>query len=88
MNKYKPLKLDASVVAAQGTAFVTGRKGGKGKKGAKYLPNDEWNALSADAKAKLIKSQKKVDTIQGLKNGHEDDKFVTSGKSEKTIKSL
>ncbi len=37
MNKYKPLKLDAQVVPAQGTAFVTGGQGGKEKKGAKYL---------------------------------------------------
>ena len=43
-NKYKPLKLDAPVVAAQGTAFVTGGKGGTGKKVTKnYLSDDEWN---------------------------------------------
>ena len=37
MNKYKPLKLDAQVVPAQGTAFVTGGQGGKGRKSAKVL---------------------------------------------------
>jgi hypothetical protein len=37
MNEYKPLKLDAQVIPAQGTAFVTGGQGGKGRKGAKYL---------------------------------------------------
>ncbi len=41
MNKYKPLKLDAQVVPAQGTAFVTGGQRGKGRKGAKYLQDAE-----------------------------------------------
>jgi hypothetical protein len=41
MNKYKLLKLDAQVVPAQGTAFVTGGQGGKGRKGAKYLQDAE-----------------------------------------------
>ncbi len=41
MNEYKPLKLDAQVVPAQGTAFVTGGQGGKGRKGAKYLQDAE-----------------------------------------------
>ncbi len=31
MNEYKPLKLDAQVVPAQGTTFVTGGQGGKKK---------------------------------------------------------
>jgi hypothetical protein len=35
MNEYKLLKLDAQVVPAQGTAFVTGSQEGKGRKGAK-----------------------------------------------------
>jgi hypothetical protein len=34
-----------------------GSKGGKGKKSAKkYLPEYEWNALSAEEKSKLIES--------------------------------
>ncbi len=39
MNEYKPLKLDTSVVPAQGTAFVTNNQGGKkkGKGKTKYL---------------------------------------------------
>ncbi len=41
MNEYKPLKLDAQVVPAQGTAFVTGSQGGKGRKVAKYLQDAE-----------------------------------------------
>jgi hypothetical protein len=36
MNEYKLLKLDAQVIPAQGTAFVTGGQGGKGRKGAKF----------------------------------------------------
>ena len=52
MNKYKLLKLDAQVVPAQGTVFVTGGQGGKGGKGAKYLQDAEWNALSPEAKSK------------------------------------
>ncbi len=60
MNKYKPLKLDAQVIPAQGTAFVTGGQRGKGRKGAKYLQDAEWNALSPKAKSKIIKACKKV----------------------------
>ncbi len=52
MNEYKPLKLDAQVAPAQDTAFVTGGQGGKGRKGAKYLQDAEWNALSPEAKSK------------------------------------
>ena len=82
MNKYRPLKLklDSPAAIAQGTVFVTkGRKRGKGKKGAKkYLPEDKWNALSAEEKSKLIESQKKG----GLDN---DDKSVSSAMSAKTI---
>jgi hypothetical protein len=51
MNEYKRLKLDAQVVPAQGTAFVTGGQGGKGRKGAKYLQDAEWNALSPEVKS-------------------------------------
>jgi hypothetical protein len=56
MNKYKPLKLDAQVVPAQGSAFVTGGQGGKGRKGVRYLQDAEWNALSPEAKSKIIQS--------------------------------
>ena len=41
MNEYKPLKLDALVIPAQGTVFVTGGQRGKGRKGAKYLQDAE-----------------------------------------------
>jgi hypothetical protein len=72
MNEYKPLKLDAQVVPAQGTAFVTGGQGDKGKKGAKYLQDAEWIALSPEAKFKIIKAHKK-----GAKGGKDDDdKFL------------
>jgi hypothetical protein len=84
MNKYKPLKLDAQVVPAQRTAFVTGGQGGKGRKGAKYLQDGEWNALSPEAKSKIIEARKK-----GAKGGKDnDDKSSLSAKSAKTIKSL
>jgi hypothetical protein len=60
MNKYKPLKLDAQVVPAQGiTAFVTGSQGSKGRKGENYLQDAEWNALSPEAKSKIIEAHKK-----------------------------
>ncbi len=84
MNKYKPIKLDAQVIPAQGTAFVTGGQGGKGRKGAKYLQDAEWNALSLEAKSKIIKACSK-----GAKDGEDDDdKSSLSAKSVKTIKSL
>ncbi len=84
MNKYKLLKLDAQVVPAQGTAFVTGDQGGKGRKGAKYLQDAKWNALSPEAKSKIIKVCKK-----GAKCGEDnDDKSSLSAKLAKTIKSL
>jgi hypothetical protein len=84
MNKYKPLKLDAQVIPAQGTAFVTGGQGGEDRKGAQYLQDVEWNALSPEAKSKIIEACKK-----GAKGGEDnDDKSSLSAKSVKTIKSL
>ncbi len=84
MNKYKVLKLDAQVVPAQGTAFVTGGQEGKGRKGAKYLQDAEWNALSPEAKSKIIEARKK-----GARGGEDnDDKSSLSAKLAKAIKSL
>jgi hypothetical protein len=61
---------------------VTGGKAGKGKKVTeKYLPNDEWDALSADAKPTPIKSWKKGDS-------EKSDKSISSAKTANTIKSL
>ena len=52
--------MDVSVVPAQCKAVVAGGKHGKGKKGTKkYLPDDGWDALSADATPKPVKSWKK-----------------------------
>ena len=59
MKKYQPLKVDAPVIASQGTSFVTGRKGGKSKGACKFLPDNEWNELSTEAKATTIKACKK-----------------------------
>jgi hypothetical protein len=84
MNKYKLLKLDSQVIPAQGTAFVTGGQGDKGRKGSKYLQDAEWNALSPEAKSKIIEAHKK-----GAKDGEDnDDKSSLSAKLVKTIKSL
>ncbi len=84
INKYKPLKFDAQVIPAQGTVFVTGGQGDKGRKGAKYLQDAEWNALSSEAKSKIIEACKK-----GAKGGEDnDDKSSLSAKLAKTIKSL
>jgi hypothetical protein len=76
--------LDVPVVASQGTAFVTGGKGGNDKGANKYLPDNEWNELSAEAKAKIIKAHKKC----VLEKLEEDDKSVSSSKSAKSTKSL
>jgi hypothetical protein len=61
MNEYKPLKLDAIAVPAQGTAFVT-KCYGKGKKGApkKYYYDTEWKALCSEAQVKIINEWKKA----------------------------
>ena len=56
MSEYQPLKVDAPAVTSQGTAFDTDGKGGKDKGANKYLPDDEWNELSTEAKAKIIKA--------------------------------
>ena len=57
INECKPIKLGHPVCAVQSMAFVTGGKGGGGKKGTKkYLPQNEWKALSADTKSKIIES--------------------------------
>jgi hypothetical protein len=84
MNEYKPLKLDTLAVPVQGTAFVTNNQGGKkkGKGKTKYLKDTEWNALSPEAQSKIIEACKKG------KDEEEDEKFVASNKSSKTIKSL
>ncbi len=84
MNEYNPLKLDTQVVPAQGTAFVTGGKGGKkkGKGSNKYLKEAEWNALSSEAQSNIIESRKKGN------DDDEDNKSRASNKSAKTITSL
>jgi hypothetical protein len=84
MNEYKPLKLDAVAVPAQGTAFVTNSYG-KGKKGAskKYYNDAEWKALSSKAQVKIINEQKRA-----MGNDCNDDKSVASAKLAKSIKSI
>jgi hypothetical protein len=92
MNEYKPLKLDAPTIPAQGTAFVTGAKGNKKKGSTKaavsgeYLKSAEWNALSEEEKAKVIEARKRS------KANEDDNKSTSSSKSikslSKTLKSL
>ena len=63
---------------------MTSGKGGKGKGVNKYLPDNEWNELSAEAKAKIIQARKKG----GLEKSEGDDKSVSSSKLAKSTKSL
>ena len=59
IDECKSIKLGGPVRAVQSMACVTGGKGGGGMKGTKrYLPQNEWKALSADAKSKIIESWK------------------------------
>jgi hypothetical protein len=91
MNEYKPLKLNTPTIPTQGTAFVTGTKGNKKKGSTKasatgeYLKSAEWNALSAEDKAKVIDARKP-------NANDDDDKSTSIGKSIKsfseTLKSL
>ncbi len=63
---------------------MTGGQGGKGRKGAKYLQDAEWSALSPEAKSKIIEAHK-----EGAKGGEDnDDRSYSSAKLAKTIKSL
>ena len=91
MNEYKPLKLEASTIPAQGIAFAT--KGSQKKDGtkktaasSKYLKASEWNALSLEEQAKIIEARKKS------KVNEDDAKSMSSSRSikslSKTIKSL
>ncbi len=84
MNKYQPLKVESPAIASQGSAFVTDGKGGKSKGAGKFLPDNEWNELSAEARAKIIKACKKG----GSEKLEEDDKYVSSFKLAKSTKSL
>jgi hypothetical protein len=89
MNEYKPLKLDAPTLSAQGTAFVTGgknneKKGGdKGAESKEYIKASKWNELSPEAKTKIIEARKQS------KARDDDNKSVALVKSlSKTINSL
>ena len=89
MNEYKPLKVDAPMLPAQGTEFVTGgknnkKKGGdKGAESKEYIEASEWNELSPEAKTKIIEARKKS------KARDDDNKSVALVMSlSKTVKSL
>jgi hypothetical protein len=65
MQECKPNKLSGSAGAVQGKAYVTGGKHGKGKRSTQeHLPDEGWDALSADASPKPIKSRKKGSSDQ------------------------
>jgi len=57
MNEYQPLKVETSAVTSQGTAFVT--DGNKGKGTYNRVPDDKWNAMTSEEKAKFLKARKK-----------------------------
>ena len=90
MNEYKPLKLDAPTVPAQGTAFATKGKQGQKKGGNKspehddYIKSSDWNKMTPEARTKIIEARK-----EQSKASDEDDKSVALVKSlTKTVKSL
>ena len=98
MNEYKPLKIDAPSVPAQGTAFATKGKDAKNKArdkknaaGGKFLKAAEWNALSPEEQEKIFEARKKTNRRANHKSD-DDDKSTMSHKSmkslSKTIKSL
>jgi hypothetical protein len=64
--------LGVSAVTVQSKAYVTDVKHGNGKRdNHKYLPDERWDALSADASPKPIESQKK-------RSSDKCDEFVLS----------
>ena len=82
MNEYQPLKVEAPAVTSQGTAFVT--DGMKGKSTYKRLPDNVWNAMTNEEKAKFTKARRKG----GSDKPDGDDKSIVSSKSVKSTKSL
>ncbi len=81
------MKLDVAPVPAQGMAFATtSRKGkGKGKKasgGTKYISNSDWKAMSPEAQTKVISARKKA------AEDDDDEKSSASVKSAKMMKSI
>jgi hypothetical protein len=82
MNEYKPLKLDAPTVPAQGTAFATNGKQGQKKGGDKkspehddYIKASDWNKMTPEARTKIIEARKKKS-----KTAYDDDRSVASVK--------
>jgi hypothetical protein len=96
MNEYKPLKIDAPTVPAQGTAFTTKAKDAKkqgGDKrdaaGGKFLKATEWNALSPEEQEKIIEARKRAKAKAKSDDDHKSGLSNKSMKSlSKTIKSL
>ena len=67
MNDFKPVITESTNLASLGTAFL---QGGKTKKHLKdRLTDAEWNALSPEAKSKLIEKQKAEKAAKGTVAG-------------------
>ena len=93
MNDFKPLVVEATAsVASQGTAFAQKQQKGAGTPGGgskcsynkEYFANKECHNCGKKGHPARCCTQKKGKT----KKGTDDEKLVSSSKSNKTIKSL
>jgi hypothetical protein len=85
MNEYKPLKLDVAPVPAQGTAFATTRRKGKGKKASsrtKDISDSNWKAMSPEAQTKVINACTRA------AEDDDDEKSSASAKTAEKMKSI
>jgi hypothetical protein len=88
MNDWKPLVAETNTQVSLGTAFT---QEGKKKQSKGRLPDAEWNALSPEAKSKLVQKRKddnakkkaanaSGDAKKSSKKDDDDDSSVTSSK--------
>jgi hypothetical protein len=89
MNDWKPLVAETNSQVSLGTAFT---QEGKKKQSKGRLPDAEWNALSPEAKSKLVQKRKddnakkkaanaSGDAKKSSKKDDDDDSSVSSSKS-------
>ena len=89
MNDWKPLVSETNSQVSLGTAFA---QKGKKKQSKGRLPDAEWNALSPEAKSKLVQKRKDEnakkkaagvsgDAKKSSKKDDDDDSSVSSTKS-------
>jgi hypothetical protein len=89
MNDWKPLVAETNSQVSLGTAFA---QEGKKKQSKGRLPDAEWNALSPEAKSKLVQKRKddnakkkaasaSGDAKKSSKKDDDDDSSVSSSKS-------